>query len=798
MAHKYKVLLPKTKFPLRTSPGTSDRSIRALAQFDHLYQWQLQNRDPGKTFVLHDGPPYANGTPHMGHVLNKTLKDIVNRYKLLRGYRIQYQPGWDCHGLPIELKACRNSDFVRTPAVEIRSKAAHFAKSALNQQREAFQRWGCLGDWDRPYLTMDKEYEANQIGVFYEMFKKGCIYRGFKPVYWSPSSRTALAEAELEYKEHTSRSIYASFPLITEGSLDVGGSGRKVHALVWTTTPWSLVANRAVCYHPDHSYSLVEVESSTSGKVLLLGSNSLERLSFVLGHHRVIGSVLGSKLEGVRYVSPIDRNEELRPFLPSFHVVDHEGTGLVHTAPAHGRDDYSVGVRHGLDLSCVVDGEGRYSGEAGAELEGLHVTTEGNRAILSQLRSAGVSVHEHSCTHRYPYDWRTKKPVIIRATEQWFADVSSLKDQAKKAVVNDVIMVPPVSQRRLLPMLDSRDDWCISRQRFWGVPLPIFYHNATGKPLITDETISHIKALISEHGTDCWWRLPLKDLLPKSLEHLTQDYAKGEDTMDVWFDSGSSWASVLKGAGGVADMYLEGSDQHRGWFQSSLLTSVAVQGKPPYRSLVTHGFVLDSAGDKMSKSLGNVISPDDILSKKKFSADVMRMWVASSDYSRDVTLNDLVLKQNSDFLQKIRNVCRFLLGNLHLSDFNPREDGVKYEDLSNLDRYLLHILSDYNRKVVSAYDTLNFSGVCRALVTLIPHDLSSFYFDIIKDRLYCEAEDGNKRRSTLTVLSLILETFLRSVAPIAPHLAEEVGLHNPAQGQRGDARNVSVCLVSLV
>lgn len=801
MTQKYKVLLPRTKFPLRNgNPAASDPAVRAAAQFDRLYQWQLEHRDPDRTFVLHDGPPYANGSPHMGHALNKVLKDVVNRYKLLRGHRVVYRPGWDCHGLPIEQKvrqgpASNSGHGNGGSALDIRRRAAKFARDAIDEQRAAFQRWGCLGDWGNPYLTMSRDYEATQIGVFYDMYKRGCVYRGFKPVYWSPSSETALAEAELEYQDRVSPSVYVLFPLESGGMTNIGwGSlesesvGSGVSALVWTTTPWTLVANRAICYHPDHAYSLVRLQEG--GRTILLGSERLEELAPLLGEYEVVGMVQGDQLKRLHYRSPLDEDgttpTQPRPFLPATHVSDREGAGLVHTAPAHGQDDHTVGRQHGLDLSCLVDPRGKYTPEAGEELHGLSVLEEGSEAVCRKLAKTGALLHRRPYTHRYPHDWRTKEPVLLRATEQWFASVSSLKDQAKKAILNDVTMLPPFSTKRLLNLLESREDWCISRQRVWGVPLPIFYHRASGRPLIDERTVSRVRELIGRHGGDCWWERSVEELLPESMRHVAGEYVRGDDTMDVWFDSGSSWASVLQEGGeeeGVADMYLEGNDQHRGWFQSSLLTSVAVRGRAPYRTVLTHGFVLDQAGDKMSKSLGNVVSPDDLLDKGKrnIGADAMRLWVASSDYFHHVQLSDVILKQRAELLRKLRITCRYMLGNL--ADFDPIEDALPYSDLSKVDRYLLHLLSEYNRQAVLSYEAMDFSDLTQALTTFVPNVLSSFYFDVMKDRLYCEERAGRKRRATQTVLHHTLWTFVQSLAPILPHLAEEVAQHPPLESK---------------
>ena len=778
MASKYRLLLPRTKFPIRVNPVTHELAIQQTANFDGLYKWQ-QQRNTDKVFTLHDGPPYANGEPHIGHALNKVLKDIINRYKLMRGYKLFYRPGWDCHGLPIELKACQDVGFKNSSPLEIRVKAAEFARATLQLQKEAFKRWGCLGDWDNPYITMDPEYEANQIGVFYRMFKKGCIYRGFKPVYWSPSSCTALAEAELEYYDHTSHAVYVLFPITNLPSVE--SKECSAYALVWTTTPWTLVANRAICYNSEHQYSLIRSKDKhgTSG-LLLVGSACLQHLSNMLGDFQVVSTFPGSSLEGAEYSYSLECGRKRMPFLPGSHVTGSEGTGLVHTAPAHGLEDYTIGVQYGLDLQCNVDEDGKYTSQAGLGLENLFVLSEGNEAVISKFDDKGLLFQEHRYTHRYPYDWRTKKPVILRSTEQWFADVSTLKEEVK-ALLDGVTMHPSSAVKVLLSNLNSRDDWCISRQRSWGVPIPVFYHKESGDVLLTDETLTHIEGLIREQGSDCWWKLSISELLPPSMRPQAQYYNKGLDTMDVWFDSGSSWATVLRESGKVADMYLEGKDQHRGWFQSSLLTSIAAQGKAPYREVVTHGFVLDGNGVKMSKSLGNVISPDEIINK--LGADSMRMWVISSDFTTDATLSEESLKQTNDLLLKVRNTCRFMLGNL--SDFDPAKHMVPYPQLFCLDRFILHVLYDYCTRATQAYESLHFTQLHQLLLDVTPDYLSSFYFDAIKDRLYCDHPNSATRRSAQSTLYHLLQYLNKSIAPITPHLAEEIAQHCPFHFEQG-------------
>ena len=778
MGTRYRVLLPKTRFPVRTNPVAHEPAVQKAAKFDELYQWQAQQKRDA-TFTLHDGPPYANGAPHMGHVLNKVLKDIINRYKLMRGYRLAYRPGWDCHGLPIELKACKEEEHGNQSPLQIRTKAMKYAQKTIVLQREAFKRWGCLADWENPYLTSDPEYEAKQIEVFHWMYKRGCIYRGFKPVYWSPSSRTALAEAELEYRDHISQAVYVIFPITSDirSVVPSNSENLSVCALIWTTTPWTLVANQAVCFHADHTYCIVRLDDDT---LVVLGVKSIERLAPILGSYSIVSTFPGSRLTDWTYSHPITPGRDTMRFFHGAHVTEEEGTGLVHTAPTHGFEDYDIGLQHGLDLTCVVDADGRYTSDLPPDLEGREVLGEGNETVIQRLKSSDRLLHEHNHTHRYPYDWRTKKPVIIRSTKQWFASVKDLKDQAKRAL-GEVTFHPPTSGNQLLKMLDTRNDWCISRQRVWGVPLPIFYNETTDEPLLNDATITHVKNMIRENGSDCWWREPISKLLPPSLVGDAKSWRRGNDTMDVWFDSGSSWAAVLSDSGTVsdhliaADMYLEGIDQHRGWFQSSLLTGVAVQGVAPYKSLVTHGFVLDKTGTKMSKSLGNVVSPDDILTRKKFGADVMRAWVASSSYTSDISIGDEILKQSSDFVQRLRSVFRFMLGNL--SQFNTSSNLVPYSELTELDRYMLHLLSCYSQEATQAYDSLLFSRISQLLTNTVPVDLSSFYFDIIKDSLYCDPPSAPTRLSTLSTLHHLLLNFVRSVAPVLPHLAEEVALH---------------------
>jgi isoleucyl-tRNA synthetase len=787
-AYKDTVNLPKTNFDMRANAVKREPELQTFWAEQQIYE-TLSQKNPGDRFILHDGPPYANGTLHMGHALNKVLKDIINKYQLLQGRKVRYVPGWDCHGLPIELKVLQDlkpEERRQLTPIQLRKKAAAFALKTVEQQSASFQRFGVWGDWQNPYLTLKPEYEAAQIDVFGRMALKGYIYRGLKPVHWSPSSKTALAEAELEYPEgHISRSVYAAFeitalPAALQMPFDpfLGELG----VAIWTTTPWTLPANLAVSVNPDLVYAVVEVGDNAPGKFkyLLVAKDLVERLAEVLGTSLTQkASAMGRMLEHTTYRHPLyDRHSEI--VIGGDYVTTESGTGLVHTAPGHGQEDYQVGLRYGLPILAPVDGDGNFTAEAGP-FAGLNVLGEGNTAVIEAIQAAGALLKEEPYAHKYPYDWRTKKPTIFRATEQWFASVEGFRDEALAAIAQ-VQWIPPQGENRITPMVAERSDWCISRQRSWGVPIPVFYDEATQAPLLNPETIQHVRAIIAEKGSDAWWELSTEELLPAAYRNNGHTYRKGTDTMDVWFDSGSSWAAVAAARAELsypADMYLEGSDQHRGWFQSSLLTSVAANGCAPYKTVLTHGFALDENGRKMSKSLGNVLDPSLIIDGGKnqkvdppYGADVLRLWVSSVDYSADVLIGKNILKQMSDVYRKIRNTARFLLGNLH--DFDPAVHAVPYADLPELDRYMLHRITEVFGEINDAFTTFQFFRFFQTVQNFCVVDLSNFYLDIAKDRLYISAVDAQRRRSCQTVLAIALENLAKAIAPVLCHMAEDI------------------------
>ncbi|KAL6971279.1 Isoleucine--tRNA ligase, chloroplastic/mitochondrial [Sarracenia purpurea var. burkii] len=748
----------------------------------------------------------------MGHALNKILKDIINHYKLLQNYEVHYVPGWDCHGLPIELKVLQSLDHDArkelTP-MKLRAKAAKFAQATVKTQMASFKRCGVWGDWDHPYLTLDPEYEAAQIEVFGEMALRGYIYRGRKPVHWSPSSRTALAEAELEYPEgHVSKSIYATFTLVSAPP-NSGGLLEdffpNLSLAIWTTTPWTIPANAAVAVNPKLEYSVVEVHAH-SGDVSYTAGDGKKRLGNVLKLQKtpflivasdllsileekwgakliVKRTVMGSDLENYRYMHPVD-TRECPVVIGGDYITTESGTGLVHTAPGHGQEDYVTGLKYGLPILSPVDDLGKFTEEAG-RFSGLDVLGDGNDAVIECLDEYMSIIMVEPYKHKYPYDWRTKKPTIFRATEQWFASIEGFREAAMDAI-SQVTWIPSQAENRISTMTSSRSDWCISRQRTWGVPIPVFYHVESKEPLLNEETVGHIKSIISKKGSDAWWYMTVEELLPDAYRLKASEYEKGTDTMDVWFDSGSSWAAVLEKRCGLsfpADLYLEGTDQHRGWFQSSLLTSIATKGKAPYSAVITHGFVLDERGLKMSKSLGNVVDPSTVIGGGKnpgeapsYGADVLRLWVSSVDYTGDVMIGPQILRQMSDIYRKLRGTLRFLLANLH--DWEA-DNAVSYSDLPMIDQHALFQLENVVKNIKDSYENYQFFKIFQTIQRFVIVDLSNFYFDAAKDRLYVGGSTSFTRRSCQTVLAAHLISIARVIAPILPHLAEDVWQHLP-------------------
>ena len=798
-SYKDTLNLLQTSFGMRANAVKREPELQAFwAEKGIDLKLGLQNSGP--TFTLHDGPPYANGPLHMGHALNKVLKDVINKYQVLRGRKVRYVPGWDCHGLPIELKVLQSMDQEQRRAltpIKLRKKAAAYARKQVDSQMKGFQRWGIWADWQHPYLTLQKDYEAAQIRVFGEMVLKGHIYRGLKPVHWSPSSRTALAEAELEYPDgHTSPSVYVAFPAVelpaalrealkTEGITlpsDAEALGNALKVAIWTTTPWTLPANLAVSVNERLDYAMAD---DGNGRLLLVAADLVDSLSATLERPLVCkATVKGAQLAGLTYRHPLlDRTSPV--VIGGDYITTESGTGLVHTAPGHGVDDFHTGQKNGLPVLCPVDEAGTLTVEAGP-FAGLNVLKDANPVIINALETAGALLKQEAYGHRYPYDWRTKKPTIFRATEQWFASVDGFRQQALDAI-DQVEWTPASGRNRIEAMVKERGDWCISRQRTWGVPIPVFYNRSGGDVLLNADTLAHIEALISEHGADVWWEKEEADLLPPSYADQADQWRKGTDTMDVWFDSGSSWAAVSslrETLSYPADLYLEGSDQHRGWFQSSLLTSVAVNGGAPYRRVLTHGFALDEKGRKMSKSLGNVVDPMVIIEGGKnqkqepaYGADVLRLWVSSVDYSADVPIGAGILRQLADVYRKVRNTSRYLLGNLH--DFNPACDAVSTAELPLLDRWMLQRTAEVMDEITEAFENYEFFRFFQLLQNFCVTDLSNFYLDIAKDRLYVSAPADRRRRSCQTVMSMIIERLAGLIAPVLCHMAEDIWQNLP-------------------
>ncbi|WP_110929348.1 isoleucine--tRNA ligase [Bacillus massiliglaciei] len=765
MEYKDTLLMPKTDFPMRGNLPKREPEIQARWEEENIYQ-KVQEHTKGRPlFILHDGPPYANGDIHMGHALNKVLKDFIVRFKSMNGFHAPYVPGWDTHGLPIETALTKKGVKRKEMTVaEFRKLCEKYAYEQINNQREQFKRLGVRADWDNPYITLKPEYEAQQIKVFGGMAKKGYIYKGKKPVNWSPSSESALAEAEIEYQDKRSASIYVAFE-VTDGK---GVLEEGVKIVIWTTTPWTIPANLGISVHPSLNYVVVAVE----GEKYLVAEALLESVKSAIGWEsaEIVQKVSGSQLDRIIAKHPLFDRESL--VMLGEHVTTDAGTGCVHTAPGHGEDDFIVGQKYGLDVLCPVDEKGVMTEEAG-EFAGLFYD-EANKPITEKLKEAGALLNLTFITHSYPHDWRTKKPTIFRATPQWFASIKDFRNDLLEAV-KETKWVPAWGETRLFNMVRDRGDWVISRQRAWGVPIPVFYAE-NGEPVITDETIDHVSNLFREHGSNVWFEREAKDLLPEGFTHEGSPngtFTKETDIMDVWFDSGSSHQAVLEEREGLqrpADLYLEGSDQYRGWFNSSLSTSVAVTGKAPYKGVLSHGFALDGEGRKMSKSIGNVVVPSKVMNQ--LGGDILRLWVASVDYQADVRVSDPILKQVAEVYRKIRNTFRFLLGNL--AGFNPETDKVAVDELREVDQYMILKLNHLIRGTKKAYDEYEFSAIYHMVNNFCTQDLSSFYLDYAKDILYCEAPNGKDRLAIQTVLYDVLVSLTKLLSPILPHTADEV------------------------
>ncbi|HHP9139869.1 TPA: isoleucine--tRNA ligase [Listeria monocytogenes] len=765
MEYKDTLLMPKTDFPMRGNLPNKEPEWQAKWEEEKLYE-KIQEKNAGRpTYILHDGPPYANGELHMGHALNKTIKDIIVRYKSMAGFSSPYVPGWDTHGLPIETAIAKKGVKRKEMSIaEFRKLCAEYAMTQVDGQRTGFKRLGINGDWENPYITLLPEYEAEQIKVFGEMAKKGYIYKGKKPVYWSPSSESALAEAEIEYQDKTSASIFVAFKVTDgKGVLDEG-----TNIVIWTTTPWTIPANMGITVNPDLDYVVIE----SAGEKYVVAEALLPSLREKLGFEdaTVVKTVRGSELDRVVTKHPFYDRDSL--VMNGEHATAEAGTGAVHTAPGHGEDDFLIGKKYDLEVLAPLDDRGVFTEEAPG-FEGVFYDTA-NKMVTEKLEEVGALLKMEFITHSYPHDWRTKKPVIFRATAQWFASIDAFRDDLL-AAVKGVNWTPAWGETRLFNMVRDRGDWVISRQRAWGVPLPIFYAE-NGEAIITDETINHISELFREHGSNVWFERDVKDLLPAGFTHPGSpngEFTKETDIMDVWFDSGSSHQAVLNARPELsrpADLYMEGSDQYRGWFNSSLTTAVAITGEAPYRNVLSHGFALDGEGRKMSKSLGNTLLPGKVI--KQLGADIVRLWVASVDYQADVRVSDEILKQVSEVYRKIRNTMRFLLGNIN--DFNPTTNTVSYENLREVDKYMLIKLNDLVKNVKDSYEAFEFSTIYHQINNFCTVELSQFYMDFAKDVVYIEAADSHDRRAMQTVFYEAVVTLTKLLAPILPHTTEEV------------------------
>lgn len=768
--------LPETEFPMRA--GLPEREPEFLKYWEEnkIYEKKQELHAGHKKFVLHDGPPYANGKIHMGTALNKILKDIIMKYKYAQGFDTPYVPGWDTHGMPIEHAAIKNLGLNRheLDTLVLRKECHDYALKWIDEQRTDFKRLGVLGDWDHPYITMTHDYEAVQIHVFGEMAKKGYIYKGKKAVYWCPHCETALAEAEIEYGEEKSPAIFVKMPLVKDnGMLPEAAQGKPAYIVIWTTTPWTMPANVAIALHPDFEYAWVECE----GEILFMAKEMLEAVGKVCKKDlsNIIGTCKGKDMEYAECRHPFETIDRKSLVVLADYVTLEAGTGCVHTAPGHGADDFETGVRYNLPIICPVDGSGKLTAEAGVDFAGMFVF-DANVPIIKYLAGLNRLFGKENIRHQYAHCWRCKNPIIYRATEQWFASVDGFREEALNAIANHVQWIPSWGEARIHNMVADRHDWCISRQRVWGVPIPIFYCEDCNEHLVNDDTINAVADLFAKEGSDAWWAHSAEEILPQGTKCPKcggTHFRKESDIMDVWFDSGSSHAAVCKTRPELAwpaDMYLEGSDQHRGWFQSSLLTSVATEGKAPYRAVLTHGYVVDGEGRKMSKSVGNTVAPQEVIAQ--YGADIIRLWAASSDYKADIRISKEILKQLSEVYRKIRNTIRYILGNTN--DFNYETDKVEFKDMLELDRWALMHMQLLKKEVSAAYESYDFHVLYHAIHNFCSVEMSSYYLDILKDRLYAYKADSFERRSAQTAMYEIMLDLVVMIAPVLSFTMEEV------------------------
>lgn len=766
MDYKDTLKMPNTEFPMRGNLPENESLARERWDSIDLYNKMKEKNKDGKPFVLHDGPPYANGDIHIGHALNKSIKDFINRYKFMRGYDVTYIPGWDTHGLPTEQAVTNNGvDRKSMSKAEFRKVCLEFASEQVFKQMEGFKMLNVLADWEHPYITYQKEFEAAQIRVFGEMVKKGLIFKGMKPVYWSPSSESALAEAEIEYKDRKDASIYVAFPV--KNGNDVLDAGDNL--VIWTTTPWTIPGNTGICVNEEFDYIKVQVDD----KKYVVAKDLLESLTELFEWQNVLklSTFKGNQIVGLEY-DHVFKNR-VGKVVSGEHVTLESGTGLVHTAPSYGADDFEVGKKFGLDMVFGVNDDGKLNKESGEEFAGLYFE-DANKAITMKLEELGSLLKLKWITHSYPHDWRTKKPVIFRATSQWFCSIDKIRNDILKEIESSIVWHPEWGQTRLYNMIRDRGDWCISRQRAWGVPLPIFY-NEDGSEILDYDVIMHVADIFEKEGSNVWFEKEASELLPQGYTNPASPngkFKKEEDIMDVWFDSGSSHTGVMKtrGLSYPADVYFEGSDQYRGWFNSSLITGVAVYGKAPYKTVISHGFTMDEKGQKMSKSLRNTIAPMKLI--ELHGADIVRLWCASVDYTEDMRISDDLIKQVKESYRKIRNTYKFILGNLN--GFDHKKDSIDFENMLPYDKYMMVRLNEYTKSVLEAYENYNFQEVYRLTNNFVSFDLSNFYLDFTKDILYIEKEDALNRRSVQTVLFNVIYNLIRLLAPILPYTSEEV------------------------